>query len=117
MRRISNLRISFLAATAATALISAASALISAASAQPGSGSSASAGPTGSSVTEATPPAVIAQNETDEVVIVNARRREEDIQSVPVAVSAIPLEMIEATGTYNVAQLTQLTPSVCNSDV
>jgi iron complex outermembrane receptor protein len=55
---------------------------------------------------------VVAQSETDEVVIVNARRREEDIQSVPVAVSAIPLEMIEATGSYNVAQLTQLTPSV-----
>src|SRR5262245_35401344 len=48
----------------------------------------------------------------DEVVVVSARRREEDVQSVPVAVSAIPLEMIEATGSYNVAQLTQLTPSV-----
>ena len=45
-------------------------------------------------------------------MIVNARRRAEDVQSVPVAVSAIPLEMIEATGSYNVAQLTQLTPSV-----
>jgi iron complex outermembrane recepter protein len=55
---------------------------------------------------------VVAQSETDEVVIVNARRREEDIQSVPVAVSAIPFEMIEATGSYNVGQLTQLTPSV-----
>src|SRR5262245_44748457 len=54
----------------------------------------------------------VAQNDTDEVVIVSARRREEDIQSVPVAVSAIPLEMIEATGSYNVGQLTQLTPSV-----
>ncbi len=42
----------------------------------------------------------------------NARRREEDIQSVPVAVSTIPFEMIEATGSYNVAQLTQLTPSM-----
>ncbi len=58
-------------------------------------------------------PAVPVQAEPDdEVVIVTARRRAEDVQSVPVAVSAIPLEMIEATGTYNVAQLTQLTPSV-----
>ncbi len=104
MRRISNLRISLLAATAAAALISAASA-------QPSSGSSPSEA-TDSSTAEATPPIVVAQNDADEVVIVNARRREEDIQSVPVAVSAIPLEMIEATGTYNVAQLTQLTPSV-----
>src|SRR5262245_33595862 len=57
-------------------------------------------------------PITIAQDEADEVVIVQARRRAEDVQSVPVAVSAIPLEMIEATGSYNVAQLTQLTPSV-----
>src|SRR5262245_37764954 len=57
-------------------------------------------------------PITIAQDEADEVVIVNARRRAEDVQSVPVAVSAIPLEMIEATGSYNVGQLTQLTPSV-----
>ena len=94
MRKISKLRISFLAATAAAALISAASA-------QPGSGSASPE-----------PSAPVVQNEADEIVIINARRREEDIQSVPVAVSAIPLEMIEATGTYNVAQLTQLTPSV-----
>ena len=84
----SRLKLSLLAATA----------LIPAAQAQP--------------VDDAAVPVVVAQAEADEVVIVSARRREEDIQSVPVAVSAIPFEMIEATGSYNVAQLTQLTPSV-----
>src|SRR5262245_31155189 len=90
MRALFKLRISLLAATAATAVASAAHAQ------------------------SATPSAALelAQDEPSEVVIVNARRREEDIQSVAVAVSAIPLEMIEATGSYNVAQLTQLTPSV-----
>src|SRR6267154_1629055 len=47
-----------------------------------------------------------------EQVTVTARRREEDVQSVPVAVSVIGIQMLENTGTYNVAQLTQLTPSV-----
>ncbi len=47
-----------------------------------------------------------------EQVTVTARRREEDVQSVPVAVSVIGIQMLDNTGTYNVAQLTQLTPSV-----
>ena len=67
MRALSNLRISLLAAAAATAL-----------------GSPAVAQPSA--------PAPAAQNQPeDEVVIVTARRRAEDVQSVPVAVSAIPL--------------------------
>src|SRR5262245_504198 len=89
MRNLRKLKLSLLAATAATVLGSAAHGQANA------------------------DPVVVAQEEEPgEVVIVNARRREEDVQSVPVAVSAIPLEMIEATGSYNVAQLTQLTPSV-----
>src|SRR5262249_9723259 len=47
-----------------------------------------------------------------EQVLVTARRRAEDAQEVPVALSVIGLQQIEATGSYNVAQLTQLTPSV-----
>src|SRR5258706_15738911 len=47
-----------------------------------------------------------------EQVTVTARRREEDVQSVPVAVSVIGIQMLDNTGTYNVAQLTQLTPRV-----
>src|SRR4051812_13994468 len=52
-----------------------------------------------------TPPA---PSEPEEVTV-TARRREEDVQSVPVAVSVIGVQMLENTGTYNVAQLTQLT--------
>jgi iron complex outermembrane recepter protein len=47
-----------------------------------------------------------------EQVLVTARRREENAQEVPVALSVIGIQQIEATGSYNVAQLTQLTPSV-----
>ena len=47
-----------------------------------------------------------------EQVLVTARHREENAQQVPVALSVIGVQQIEATGSYNVAQLTQLTPSV-----
>src|SRR5258705_66072 len=47
-----------------------------------------------------------------EQVTVTASRREEKAQEVPVALSVIGIQQIEATGSYNVAQLTQLTPSV-----
>src|SRR5258707_7706502 len=47
-----------------------------------------------------------------EQVLVTARRRDENAQEVPVALSVIGIQQIEATGSYNVAQLTQLTPSV-----
>src|SRR6185312_3532304 len=47
-----------------------------------------------------------------EQVTVTARRREESAQEVPVALTVIGVQQIEATGAYNVAQLTQLTPSV-----
>src|SRR5438552_14057986 len=42
-----------------------------------------------------------------EQVLVTARHREEDAQEVPVALSVIGIQQIEATGSYNVAQLTQ----------
>ncbi len=47
-----------------------------------------------------------------EQVTVTARRREEDAQEVPVALSVINVQQIEATGTYDVGQLTSLVPSV-----
>jgi iron complex outermembrane receptor protein len=47
-----------------------------------------------------------------ESVLVTARRREEMAQDVPVALSVISVQQIETTGTYNVGQLTQLTPAV-----
>jgi len=51
-------------------------------------------------------------NAAVEQLLVTARRREENAQEVPVALSVIGLQQIEATGSYNVGQLTQLTPSV-----
>lgn len=68
-------------------------------------------------------PIQVSQNEADaaspvislggvESVLVSARRREEMAQDVPVALSVIGIEQIETTGTYNVGQLTQLTPAV-----
>jgi iron complex outermembrane receptor protein len=47
-----------------------------------------------------------------ESVTVTARRREETAQDVPVSLSVISVQQLETTGTYNVGQLTQLTPSV-----
>src|SRR5258708_4778786 len=47
-----------------------------------------------------------------EQVTVTARRREENAQEVPVSLSVVGVQQLEATGTYNVGQLTQLTPSV-----
>ena len=47
-----------------------------------------------------------------EQVLVSARRREEFVQRVPVAISVIPIAKLETTGTYNVGQLTQLVPNI-----
>jgi iron complex outermembrane receptor protein len=66
-------------------------------------------GATASPGTDA-PPA--ATESLPENITVTARRREEDVQSVPVAVSVIGAQQIEATGDYNLGQLSQLTPSV-----
>src|SRR5689334_2263903 len=74
MKNHSRLKLSLLAAAAACALFPSAHA---------------------QTTDEAQQPITVAQTEPDEVVIVNARRRAEDVQSVPVAVSAIPFEMIE----------------------
>jgi iron complex outermembrane receptor protein len=45
-------------------------------------------------------------------IIITARRRSEDLQKVPIAVSVVSAEQIEATGAFNVARLVQLQPSV-----
>ena len=47
-----------------------------------------------------------------ESVTVTARRREEAIQDVPLAVSVLNADTIEQTGTINVGRLSQLQPSV-----
>lgn len=45
-------------------------------------------------------------------IIVTARRREERLQDVPMAISAVAGAQLESTGTFNVGRLTQLQPSV-----
>ncbi|MFM5929336.1 MAG: TonB-dependent receptor [Novosphingobium sp.] len=51
-----------------------------------------------------------ASDEADEIVV-TARRREESSQSVPIAVSVIGGDHIDATGSFNVGRLQQLTPT------
>lgn len=47
-----------------------------------------------------------------DAVVVTARRRDEDAQTVPIAVSAFGGVQLEATRTYNVRDLQQLSPSL-----
>lgn len=49
---------------------------------------------------------------TVEEIVVTARRRDENAQSVPVAITAFGGETLEARRTYNVRDLQQLTPSL-----
>lgn len=61
---------------------------------------------------EAGKPAVSASNDTLAEVVVTARRREESLQSVPVAISVIGGDLLDSTRTVNTQQLTQLVPSL-----
>ncbi len=45
-------------------------------------------------------------------IVVTARRRQENVQDVPIALTVIGNELLENTGTGNVGQLTQLVPSL-----
>lgn len=45
-------------------------------------------------------------------IVVTARRRDERAQDVPIALTVVNEELLARTGTYNVAQVTQLAPSV-----
>ncbi|MDB5718895.1 MAG: TonB-dependent receptor, partial [Sphingomonas bacterium] len=45
-------------------------------------------------------------------ILVTARRRQEAVQDVPLAISVLDARAIEATGSFNVAKLTQLQPSL-----
>ncbi|MBM0106808.1 TonB-dependent receptor [Steroidobacter sp. S1-65] len=50
--------------------------------------------------------------QTIESVMVTARRREEAVQDVPVAIAVLNADTIENTGSFNVGKLQQLQPSV-----
>lgn len=48
----------------------------------------------------------------EEGIIVSARRRDEGVQEVPVAISVVGGEHIDNTGSFNVGRLQQLTPTL-----
>jgi iron complex outermembrane receptor protein len=50
--------------------------------------------------------------DTSDIVIVTARRREEDVQEVPIAVSVVSGETLERSGAYSLQQIQQLVPSL-----
>lgn len=45
-------------------------------------------------------------------IIVTARRRQENVQTVPLAISVVEAAKLEAQGTYNIARLTQIQPTL-----
>lgn len=47
-----------------------------------------------------------------EVIVVTARRREEDVQDVPIALTVLDTQTIENSGAYTLSQLQQLSPSL-----
>jgi len=47
-----------------------------------------------------------------EVIKVTARRREENVQDVPISISVVTAKDLEQTGTYSTEQLTRLQPSL-----
>lgn len=47
-----------------------------------------------------------------ETIVVTARRREENVQEVPLAVSVLGGERLEQQGTYNLSKLTQVQPTL-----
>jgi iron complex outermembrane receptor protein len=54
----------------------------------------------------------VAEVQNGEDILVTARRRSESVQDVPLAIAVVDEKAIEATGTFNVAKLTQLQPSL-----
>jgi len=56
-----------------------------------------------------------APNDTEaesDTVIVTAARREQNVQDIPIAVSALSGDLLQSTGTSTIAQITQLQPTV-----
>ncbi|MBV9370838.1 MAG: TonB-dependent receptor plug domain-containing protein, partial [Alphaproteobacteria bacterium] len=58
------------------------------------------------------PEAAVPATEDDGVIVVTARRRDESLQQVPIAVSVVTGAQLERTGSYNVSRLTQIQPTL-----
>ncbi|MEL7188958.1 MAG: TonB-dependent receptor [Pseudomonadota bacterium] len=57
-----------------------------------------------------------APDENDSVIIVTATRRAQDIQDVPIAVTAVGQEQLDKQGVVNVQNITQVSPSFSTSN-
>lgn len=60
-------------------------------------------------------PVVLAAAElqgVEEIIVTGARRRAENVQNVPIPISVFSGEFIEKTGTWNIARLTELQPTL-----
>jgi outer membrane receptor protein involved in Fe transport len=57
-----------------------------------------------------------ANENDDDVIIVTATRRAEDVQDIPIAVTAVTPEVLEKQGVVNVQNITQVSPSFSTSN-
>lgn len=64
------------------------------------------------SPTQAAAPTTAVEAPVLEVIKVTARKREENVQDVPIAISVLTAQDLDKTGTYSTEQLTRLQPSI-----
>ncbi len=69
-------------------------------------------GPTGPTVAEVEASDPQQSRAGEDVVVISARRRDEDAQDVPIALSVISADTLEQTGSYTLNQIQQLAPSL-----
>ena len=58
----------------------------------------------------------LAEEADDDVIIVTATRRAQDVQDIPIAVTAVTPEQLEKQGVVNVQNITQVSPSFSTSN-